>query len=430
MSKKKASLAKNAWSATKKGGPSTVTSACGLHALLKATAVTFDNCLAVDNDTYGDFVGPHWKEGRAADAATHWPAQFPVAYVRRQKLELTIKFEVIRKPNCTEKVWVKGVARLSHGKDMVWAKQVTVRPSDDSVTVSALTSDIALPDYITYFDPFLIQWTSNWASDPHLRSVAGTSSSPLYVLLGRPQTSPLFWTVVHYSCVHAHSKNTEKEAIPAMYGAFVPKMIRRKRDSIVLRYWDPLKDEVYTCQDLLGNPSGCGRCGAWSHFFLDMCRVHGNASAYSVTIHRGKLNAPSYIGMLVKNWSFKRSMATSRTAGPYTFTHEFGGGDQSKVLSGVPGGGCEPENGAAAQGNGNPQSLFYDHAILTYDGAYYDPSYGSPRAMSGLEWEVQGLDGIFIKTSAVQFGAKHPGTQVFNFTGVVATVPKYVPKIP
>ena len=51
------------------------------------------------------------------------------------------------------------------------------------------------------------------------------------------------------------------------------------------------------------------------------------------------------------------------------------------------------QNGIAGQGNGNPRADFDNHAIVKYNNTYYDPSYGSSKKASKIEWEDSSIDG-------------------------------------
>lgn len=63
-----------------------------------------------------------------------------------------------------------------------------------------------------------------------------------------------------------------------------------------------------------------------------------------------------------------------------------GGGNLGFVASELP--------GASGQGNTDPRSEFENHAIVKYNGKYYDPSYGSSIANDANSWETPALDGF------------------------------------
>jgi hypothetical protein len=50
-------------------------------------------------------------------------------------------------------------------------------------------------------------------------------------------------------------------------------------------------------------------------------------------------------------------------------------------------------SGVEGQNHPNPQSLFYDHAIVVAFGKIYDPSYGTPECNSYASWEEMSLEG-------------------------------------
>ena len=131
-------------------------SSCEHHTELHVIEIYFKNNHVVDNDAYGTFGSPEWKEGRAADAAHFLPEQYPVCYTRNRKIKLNVKLKVVKAPSCTEDIWVKGIAEIQKGRSMVWAAKITVKPSDSEVLTGDMESNISLPDHVTYFESFLV----------------------------------------------------------------------------------------------------------------------------------------------------------------------------------------------------------------------------------------------------------------------------------
>jgi len=62
-----------------------------------------------------------------------------------------------------------------------------------------------------------------------------------------------------------------------------------------------------------------------------------------------------------------------------------------------------PGSASPAQGMENARNWFGNHAIVKYEGVYYDPSYGSPKATTKILWEKPALEyhGMLIVGSAI-----------------------------
>lgn len=52
------------------------------------------------------------------------------------------------------------------------------------------------------------------------------------------------------------------------------------------------------------------------------------------------------------------------------------------------------QNGSLGQGNPDPRFEFENHAIVKFDGKYYNPSYGSSIASNTNSWETPALAGF------------------------------------
>ena len=69
--------------------------------------------------------------------------------------------------------------------------------------------------------------------------------------------------------------------------------------------------------------------------------------------------------------------------------------------------------GASGQRNTGPRSEFENHAIVKYNGKYYDPSYGSSIANDANSWETPALDGF---GSILQYKDAH-ANKFINWVG-------------
>lgn len=159
-----------------------------------------------------------------------------------------------------------------------------------------------------------------------------------------------------------------------------------------------------------------GLCGGWAVFMRDSLAVHGiatvKASVSSLPgFPRGPAGARS---MLIKNWSFS---ATPTGAGnfPYETVVDHlvdATGRISGVYIGTPQFTDKP--GLPGQGNENPPGFFDvgDHAVVTYGGEIYDPSYGTGPFPDIVSWAMASLDGYARVTTSPPLPLPGGGAQV------------------
>jgi len=114
---------------------------------------------------------------------------------------------------------------------------------------------------------------------------AGQSSNQVYVLLGAPQTAPLYHTLVHLGCENAKGETTPEGAIPKIWEEFTDRSVVRVNTSASMQYYgprtsqnlDPLPSDFFTTAGLLEH--GDGRCSAWANLFVDILKTQGIVTA-------------------------------------------------------------------------------------------------------------------------------------------------------
>jgi hypothetical protein len=171
-----------------------------------------------------------------------------------------------------------------------------------------------------------------------------------------------------------------------------------------------------------------GRCGGWAAFFDVIIRLQGiavceisavdynsgvlppnsimkqesdikfyfGAEAVNVQTLDGNLKIggkPERSHFYVKNWNLSISVPD------LFFVHHFYNdlaGFSTLPITLLNGALIDDKElgGILAQGNSNPRSEFENHAIVKFNGKYYDPSYGSPISSNGNLWEDQSIDAI------------------------------------
>ena len=174
-------------------------------------------------------------------------------------------------------------------------------------------------------------------------------------------------------------------------------------------------------------------CGTWSNFFRDMIKIQGdnNIRSYGVDWYR-KLSltpngqaliqqyfddlgtffqgAPEASGYPVvygqgQNAYIPTTFAVEKwddDTYPFQLTYLMSERDNIHNVLNVPqtpkilsNGNPIPQlalTGLAGQGNDDPVSEFFNHAINEYNGQYYAPSYGTPKRSSQNDWEDESID--------------------------------------
>jgi len=355
-----------------------------VHTLMTLREVTFTDKRPVDNDTANVgttgsstfSTGPDWMSTRTpADPADH-----PVCYVRNTTITLTAKFTVTRAPSVSESVVVTAQTIVG-GVTLTWTSTLTVAPGATEATVSPMVSSAPLPNVIDCIDPMSITWTYQPTGVPTLPG--GVSNNVVYVILGAPTGTPLYWTLLDISCRAAHGKSSADDLMAGMATRFATRVLPRKRDSLVLTYWKTDFCNTTGTRAMLASPEAWGQCGAFAEFMRDMLAAHGVAAS-KIGIN---VVAPD-AAFLVKHWRYVTPPPTSPTAlthrlvmpapatpAPGTVIHSAG--------MGVPG-----------QGNPNPPPAFENHFIIKYGGRYYDPSYGAGPVADQHAWEAASIDGV------------------------------------
>ena len=291
---------------------------------------------------------PHWQTGRDTTS--------PVAYVRQDEMTVTVNFAVDANTGAGP-VYVKGVG--SNG--------VTFAPNianlfGDRATATLTSSP--LPNAIALWDPLTITWYySPTDSDAGPWLDAGISRNPVYVLLGAPQTAPLYHTLVHLGCENAKGETTPEGAIPKIWGEFTDQRVVRVKTSAPMQYYgprtsqnpDPLPRDFFTTEGLL--KFGDGRCEAWANFFVDTLRIQGIDTAFTRVIFP-KNNLPNIapFGFLVKHWEIT-----------YSPRH-------AQDLPGI-----------AGQGNENPKSAFANHVVVSLRGCFKSSVVAKRQGVSNLD---------------------------------------------
>jgi hypothetical protein len=381
--------------------------------LLEVSQLTFSQGHVINNDTVADF-DRRWTRARVGQTASD---RFnpPQCYTRNTTIELAARLRVTRQPTEAENVTVRGTATIG-GVLMTWTSALTaVNPGAAAVDVAAVLANNPLPNQVGYHQAAQINWemsnpVGGWIT-------IGNTTHDFYVTLGDPIVpGPVYWTLLHYSCVNGAGTAAPGAFADAAFNSYTGRNMRRKRDNKPMTYWDPRSvargnhdtarllgsdtKRQWNPADPDGTPSwfreavATGHCGAWASSFIDMLKIHGVATGHKVNV-TNRLPmvraAPSVLGpvaaggFLVATWNFAPPVLPHGAA----LTHEY--------LTD-----CTPGAYAPGQNNPTPPPKFINHFVVwcTTNGTLYDPSYGQQFNAGGvgailLAWEMNSISGLW-----------------------------------
>lgn len=268
--------------------------------------------------------------------------------------------------------------------------ETTAAISGNDLTITDVECSNPFANEIDFFDPMSISWSysmdggSTWCS-------AGTSANQTYVTLGDPLTT-VYHTLVHLGCKNADGENTATNCTSRIWIEFTDRDVRRV-DGVQLTYYASYTCGNVTTASLLAN--GDGQCGAWASLFIDMRKVQGIDDTDEYVIFRPitPYGIPqSYVGFLVKNWTFTGAGTSGFATHPYMNIPDFplvGGDSYNWKFSEV-----DDATGIPGQGNANPASLFNNHQVVI-SGEYYDPSCGIKHSRL-QDIDDNAIDGYYI----------------------------------
>lgn len=358
-------------------------------------------------------------------------AKKPVGYVSGTKARVKAKFISY----CSKPYWMRGVGPKINGTDIIFEKQ-EVTPSNFEVIYNWTDANIDFPALtVRYFEKFTIKWQiskdglGNWID-------IGESENPLYVTHKEPATNNTFIptikfeTLLHIGCKNGNLENIETSIVDKIYNdgfkfsSGGQNKVYRIDGAGPITYWTG--NNCQNPKEMLVQLTGA--CGGWALFFEDILRIQGisNSQVSVVEYFNGVLDQTNYAAIeadvmnffgnqatnvlildnndlgngyppgytaqfFVKNWNVSATTKFTQnewhnpnllnppvTPVELTLTN----GNKVKILE---------QSGAAGQGNPDPRSEFENHAIVKYNGKYYDPSYGSAIATSANNWETPAL---------------------------------------
>ncbi|MEZ5941750.1 MAG: hypothetical protein R3C18_10175 [Planctomycetaceae bacterium] len=249
------------------------------------------------------------------------------------------------------------------------AAPLTIMSTGGQVTFSGAVSDEKTA--IEYDPSFRLEW--EFSLDGQTWETAGVTETPVYIGHKTPEAEATFYrTVVHIGVTNGAKATVEWAGDAAIFteiwGEFSDKIVQKydpqgtgatlyyyNKSKYVHNQWPIAPDQSVgnATRNLLGNEDG--RCGDWARFLVSIAATQGIVT--NIVSVKGKVN-PSGI--------------------PADATHI----------------GIKVKATALGQGNAVPgASQFWDHALVSFGGQEYDPSYGRAE-VNRMAWEWESLEKI------------------------------------
>lgn len=347
-----------------------------------------------------DYATPHWLDSNEdGDAQDPGDNQFPVAFTRNTVPSVTdLTFAVIPASFEASNVEVLGVGS---GGEMYFgygdvANGLLVVPG-------TLEADLPLPDAVTCFDTYDIQWQvtlDGYGSRP-----AGISSNRMYVTFQDPIGARLE-SYFDISTRAAAGCTEEQQTIDWIWDEFTDLEVYNVRGERLAYYRGVLCASYcswYSAYELVYHTTS--QCGGWADLMMQCLNTQGIGYSEFVTIEPRNVPDPPLdcqntprraSGIVVADYGLAPAYAPN--SGCETYRYRFN--DPCNIyrkwslvdtwdVTGLPG-----------QDNPNPASWFARHFIVKINFRYYDPSYGAgpfegTTDEANLIWEQGAMHGYW-----------------------------------
>ena len=332
------------------------------------------------DDTAAYYPTPHWE----TNETTHTVQSSPVLFVSGATVKASDFFLMDVKGSIPSvNLVAKGVAT---GGETTLKLLGTAGYSGGATWSVTATADQSLPaNKVDCYKPMHIDWRIAFEGSSEFAE-AGENTNHVYVSWHAPTTGNLFHTVVDVACRNAKGKTTESDIVAGIWNDFAgPIPGVNTWDGVPMSYWAGGVATATTTADLAKDRNG--QCGSWANLLMDTFLVHGIGGSQKIYLTPQYSNDANTedpgndqgLGeFLIKNWSFTDPGTAPTLFDP--FTH------RNNEIS--------PQDGAGGQNNENPPESFRNHYIVSYDGKYFDPSYGNGPFTTKEAWEDASIDGF------------------------------------
>ena len=307
------------------------------------------------------YAPPHWLDSSVpldGDADDINDQMFPVSYVSESTMSVSVKWEVLNLPeNCVCSI-------MGQGPDGYNFPEVPAIRNGTELSIENVKCTRSFPRQVDFFDSMKINWTVTVAGMQGT-IFAGTSENQVYVTYGQPIGTNLHHTVFRVGCENAKGMSDISDIFEAIWRKFKTRNIIRADtpNDIPLGYYRDIsvKKNINSVSELLKNNEG--KCGAWASFMSACIHIQGfgpclvkemvpkNDKSYPLSLYVMK-NMDIELGRIINN------------------------------------------PGISGQGTEDPKiKMFTNHALVTFSGEAYDPSYGLGPYRTIHDWETNSITG-------------------------------------
>lgn len=359
---------------------------------VQITSVSFDGTKywqVESDDGATQYSAPQWADANRLAGTSGWDATASnanehdnaVAYTRNTIPKIGATFKIPGASNWTN------LKFKATGPDGISIPATAGTVGGDGITVTApvTASTTALPNTIKYYNKndgtsFTLNWSLSVDGGTTWPTITSTKHT-VYVTLGDPQTSSNEETIFYLGCENQGTQTDPATVANTIFSEFTSLNVCRVGTTTGMSYWgtwassgaaQSATPDCFSTAGLL--KMGDGRCGAWANFLVDLLSAQGLNTGQVETIDPINIPASGLTGyeILVNNWNL------SNLSSPVKLT------------------------GVAGQSNPNPQATFSNHALVSFMGTLYDPSYGKKYAAASMSanhqaWEDAALAGIVLQ---------------------------------
>jgi hypothetical protein len=374
---------------------------------------------------------PHWKDSSDdGDATDSGDKRYPIAYVKNSIPTIGGKVKILPAgmTSVTPKMRVTGPGNIK-------TKDVSVSLSSITVDFPATLSNGALEDHIDFFQAMELRWEVSFDDGSNWYEI-GKTTNRTYVTLKVPLNALRQETLFDVGSRNAVGATDAATAFPLIWGKFKgpsPKVSRvdPAADTATLDpggmvYWRPGGNADVGVIRFLRD--GDASCGTWAKFMIACLDAQGISGHTTAAVETNDLTASDRVRATTdykaqygisnsvyynsptsgtKNYPSNPPTPPLRPLAAGDIILEFETNNDTndgiffvKTLSlgtnkfiPIPANDAGfPGSSSVAQGNANARAWFGNHALVKYDGKYYDPSYGKGPYNSKIEWENDSLE--------------------------------------
>lgn len=339
------------------------------------------------DDGSGPYDDPQW----ASPLSSLGARKYPYLYKSTTKPAVGAQIELSAAADPAKKYYVRAV---NTSLAVAFEDAEASISSDDKVLILNGTTleGLGFPAGKTYYEEnFVILFYLKIGEDGKYNLVGG-SVNPIYACLADPLAEGFptpYRTVVHLACSEKGAA-TQSAAMLKTWSIFSkskPEAGKMKEGPKNVMAWNEIAQNwsrpLYyyeagtifekngeTLAKLIGPPNdgvwGSGRCGAWAELLVSALKINGVAAQQTgISLIPG-------LGITyfwVNKWNHYNSSKD------FAFMKNYNEMQPGPALGDY--GAMSDINGAPGSNSPKPsQKSWFDHAIVKYDGLYYDPSYG------------------------------------------------------